>query len=304
VGIESIANVQAVGPDLDTSVMDTLAVNVEGYVTAEPGIFGNYQFYIADDDGPWNGILVYDRSGTVSFNRGDYVVCCGEVQEYYGQTQLALHFSDCAQLATPPAREAISPTSIATAELQNVISGEKYESVYVHAEDCTVIEDDLGFGEWMISNGTATDTCRVADYADYDYVPQNGDNVYVKGLVSFAFSSYRIEPRGNEDIAVNPTDIPDGTIGKFGLAQNTPNPFNPKTQIAFSLPESADVTLSVYDVAGRRVATLVDRNLPAGPYAVEWNGCSDNGEKVASGVYFYRLTAGEKETSRKMVLLK
>ncbi len=304
VGTTAIANVQAVGPDLDTSVMDMLAVNVEGYVTAEPGIFGGHQFYIADDDGPWNGILVYDRSSTVSFNRGDYVVCCGEVQEYYGQTQLALHFSDCAQLATPPAREAISPTSISTAELQNVISGEKYESVYVHAEDCTVMDEDLGFGEWAITNGASSDTCRVDDYAAYDYVPQNGDNVYVRGLVSYVFGLYRIEPRGNEDIAVNPTGVTEGTIGKFGLAQNTPNPFNPKTQIAFSLPESADVTLSVYDVSGRRVATLVDRQLPAGPYSVEWNGRADNGEKVASGVYFYRLMAGEKETSRKMVLLK
>ncbi|MFH1502068.1 MAG: lamin tail domain-containing protein [Candidatus Eisenbacteria bacterium] len=304
VGTTAISNVQAVGPDLDTSVMDTLAVNVEGYVTAEPGIFGDYQFYIADAAGAWNGILVYDRSGSLSFDRGDYIVACGEVQEYYGHTQLALHFSECAQLATPPTREAIAPVSIATAELQNVITGEKYESVYVHAEDCTVEDADLGYGEWMITNGGSTDTCRVADYAAYDYVPVYGDNVYVKGLVAYAYGSYRIEPRGNEDIAVNPVGIPDGAASKFGLAQNSPNPFNPKTSIAFSLPESADVALSIYDVAGRKVATLVEGNLPAGPYSVEWNGRTDGGEKVASGVYFYRLSAGEKETSKKMVLLK
>jgi hypothetical protein len=135
-------------------------------------------------------------------------------------------------------------------------------------------------------------------------VPVYGDNVWVKGVVSYAFGNYTIEPRGNEDIAANPSGIPNGGISKLGLAQNSPNPFNPKTQIAFSLPDAADVALGIYDVAGRKVATLVDRHLPAGPYSVEWNGLSDNGERVASGVYFYRLAAGEKETSRKMVLLK
>jgi len=309
VGIEDIANVQAVGVDLDASAMEDLAVNVEGYVTAEPGVFGDYQFYIADDSGAWNGILIYDRSGTVDFDRWDYVVCCGQVEEYFGQTQIALHFSDCAHLTTPPARETILPVSIGTAELQNVVAGEKYEGVYVHAEDCTVEDEDLGHGEWAITNGAASDTCRVDDYGDYDYVPEDGDNVYVKGIAAPAYGhpdyvAYRIEPRGNEDIAANPVDVPDGGMSRFGLRQNSPNPFNPKTSIAFSLPDAADVELSIYDVAGRKVATLVDSNMPAGPHSVEWNGRSDSGERVASGVYFYRLNAGDNEMSRKMVLLK
>jgi len=305
VGIESIYDVQYVAPGGDTSPLDTLAVNVEGYVTVEPGVFNDNTFYIADASGPWNGIMVYDRTGTVTYNRGDYVVCCGQVEEYYGQTQISLHFPEATQLATPPRSEAIAPTSISTGMLQNVVSGEQYESVYVYAEDCTVEDADLGYGEWAITNGAPEDTCRVDDYADYDYEPNVGDNVYVKGVVAFSYGNYKIEPRGNEDIAVNPVGIPDDAVGaRFGLLQNMPNPFNPKTTIAFTLPETGDVSLEVFDVAGRKVATLLDGQLDAGPHRVEWNGVSDSGERVASGVYFYRLTAGGEKISKKMVLLK
>ena len=304
VGIEDIYDVQYVIPGGDVSPLDGFAVNVEGYVTAEPGVYNDNTFYIADADGAWNGIMVYDRTGSATLNRGDYVVCCGEVDEYFGQTQIALHFAECVQPATPP-REPISAVSIETPNLQNVIQGEQYESVYVHAEDCVVYAEDVGYGEWAISNLTPSDTCRVGDYGTYDYVPTLSDNVYVKGIVAFSFGNYKIEPRGNEDIAANPVGIPGGAGGeKFGLLQNAPNPFNPTTRIAFSLNTASDVLLEIFDVAGRKVATLVDERLPAGPHDVDWSGQNDMGERVASGIYFYKLSAGDRETSRKMVLLR
>lgn len=306
-GVETIYNVQYVPPGGDASPMDTLAVNVEGYVTAEPGLYNDNTFFIQDATGVFNGIMVYDRSGTVSFERGDYVVCCGEVNEYYGQTQIELHFSEGAQLATPPARgDMVDPVVISeTYDLQSVVGGEQYESVFVIAEDCTVVDEDLGYGEWSITNSTAGNACIVADYAAYDYVPQNGDNVYVRGIVFYVFSEYKIEPRGNEDIAANPVGVTEDYFGgKFGLAQNMPNPFNPKTAIAFTLSQPSDVRLEVYDVIGRRITTLVDAHMVAGPHRVYWDGRTADGERAASGVYFYKLVAGDEETSRKMVLLK
>ena len=304
VGTTTIQSVQEVPPGGDTSPMDTLAVNVEGYVTVEPGIFNDNTFYIQEESGAWHGIRVYDRTGTVSFERGDYLAVCGEVSEYYGQTEISLHFPEAAQITAVRA-EQVGPVSIATGMLQNVVSGEQFESVYVHAEDCTVYDDDMGFGEWAISNGSASDTCRVDDYADYDYIPSNGDNVYVRGVVAYTSGNYKIEPRGNEDIAVNPTGVSgDYFGGRFGLAQNMPNPFNPKTAIAFNLTEPGDVTLEVYDVAGRRVAILLDRHMDAGAHMAHWDGRTSDGERAASGVYFYKLAAGDERTSRKMVLLK
>jgi len=304
VGTVTIQSVQEVPPGGDTSPMDTLAVNIEGYVTVEPGLFNDNTFFIQEEPGGWHGIMIYDRTGTVTFERGDYLVACGEVEEYYGNTQVALHFPEAAQLTAVRGDE-VAPVSIATGMLQNVVSAEQYESVFVHAEDCTVYDEDMGFGEWAISNGAAGDTCRVDNYAEYDYVPMNGDNVYVRGVVSFVFGNYKIEPRGNEDIAVNPTGVSgDYFGGKFGLAQNMPNPFNPKTTIAFNLTAPGDVTLEVYDVAGRRVVTLLDRHMDAGAHVAQWDGKTSDGERAASGVYFYKLAAGDERTSRKMVLLK
>jgi hypothetical protein len=88
------------------------------------------------------------------------------------------------------------------------------------------------------------------------------------------------------------------------LHQNYPNPFNPATTIAFDLRENADVSLSVYDVAGALVRRLVSRRLPAGTYTSSWDGTDGAGRRVASGVYFYRLVAGDFTATRKMVLLK
>jgi subtilisin family serine protease len=88
------------------------------------------------------------------------------------------------------------------------------------------------------------------------------------------------------------------------LHQNFPNPFNPETTIAYDLAAGAFVTLTVFDVRGKRVRVLVSANQPAGKYRVEWDGEDGRGHRVASGVYFYRFDAGSYKQTRKMVLLK
>jgi hypothetical protein len=90
----------------------------------------------------------------------------------------------------------------------------------------------------------------------------------------------------------------------FSLSQNVPNPFNPLTKIRFTVPQDGPVNLAVYDVAGRRIKTLVDGHCRADFYSVTWDGTNDNGSRVASGVYFYCLTAGKHSMSRKLVLLR
>lgn len=102
--------------------------------------------------------------------------------------------------------------------------------------------------------------------------------------------------------ANNPNDleIPE----TFGLAQNYPNPFNPTTNIEFSLPTRQSVTLSVYNLLGQKVRTLRDEEMDAGNYKVTWDATNDGGAKVASGVYFYKLTTEEFVDTKKMMLLK
>ncbi len=91
---------------------------------------------------------------------------------------------------------------------------------------------------------------------------------------------------------------------KLKLAQNYPNPFNPSTTIEFSLPRAEHVRLEVINVLGRVVTTLVDGERAAGQHEVVWDGASDAGNRVASGVYFYRLAAGGNSLTKKMLLLK
>lgn len=90
------------------------------------------------------------------------------------------------------------------------------------------------------------------------------------------------------------------------LAPNWPNPCNPRTRLAFALPAGPDrrVRLTIYDVRGRRVRELVDRDLGSGRYEVDWHGDDDRGQSVSSGVYLYRLEAGPDVAQRKLLLLR
>jgi len=90
----------------------------------------------------------------------------------------------------------------------------------------------------------------------------------------------------------------------YSLGQNYPNPFNPSTTIKYSLPEKGQARIDIFNLLGQRVATPVNEMLPAGEHSVVWNGTDDGGVRVASVVYFYRLTTGEQTMSRKMMLLK
>jgi hypothetical protein len=91
---------------------------------------------------------------------------------------------------------------------------------------------------------------------------------------------------------------------KITLMQNYPNPFHPNTVIGFSLDCSENVTLTVYDVGGRLIRTLIDGNVAPGGMSITWDGTDTRGNSASSGVYFYRLKAGNRTFTKKMVLLK
>jgi hypothetical protein len=98
----------------------------------------------------------------------------------------------------------------------------------------------------------------------------------------------------------NETNLPE----KLSLEQNYPNPFNPTTTINFYLPRAEYVDLTIYDLLGRKVTTLLDTELSYGSQSINWDGTDKNGEPVAGGIYLYRLRAGDYSESKKMLLLK
>ena len=109
-------------------------------------------------------------------------------------------------------------------------------------------------------------------------------------------------------------DVVNGTVAlvaagpslptEFGLDQNYPNPFNPTTRLSFALPTNAHVQLTVYNVLGQAVRTLVDEDMAAGTHEVTWNGRNGDGQQVSSGIYFYRINAGNFSATKKMMMLK
>ncbi len=140
-----------------------------------------------------------------------------------------------------------------------------------------------------------------------------GDHKIV--FLSFAFENVKTatEDPNNQrtlvsrvmDWFMNTTGVDDLTIGRLALGHNYPNPFNPTTNIAFSVPDGTEpVALRVYSVDGRLVRTLVDGAVPAGPHTVLWDGTNDAGVSVASGVYFARLSSAGETKQTKMALLK
>jgi hypothetical protein len=90
----------------------------------------------------------------------------------------------------------------------------------------------------------------------------------------------------------------------YSLEQNYPNPFNPETRINYSLPEPAYVKLNIYDINGTLVRTLQEGTKSAGRYEAIWDGKNNTGNKVGSGVYFYRIQANSFSQVKKMILLK
>jgi photosystem II stability/assembly factor-like uncharacterized protein len=111
---------------------------------------------------------------------------------------------------------------------------------------------------------------------------------------------YRLDTSGEITAVEEATSVPQ----RFALQQNYPNPFNPTTTIHFSLAQPAEADLSIYDLLGQRVATLVKGVQEAGPHALQWDGQDEQGRELASGVYFCRLQAGAQVETRRLVLLR
>ncbi|MCK4386197.1 MAG: T9SS type A sorting domain-containing protein [candidate division Zixibacteria bacterium] len=96
----------------------------------------------------------------------------------------------------------------------------------------------------------------------------------------------------------------EGRPTTFLLSQNYPNPFNPVTNFKFTVPEASCVKIEIFNILGQKVKTLVDEDMRAGVFIVDWDGKDERGVEVSSGIYFYRMTAGDFSDTKRMVLLK
>jgi hypothetical protein len=178
------------------------------------------------------------------------------------------------------------------------LSGASKTGVNVAASDGTLAGATTGM---TLSGGELTFTsARNSNTWTFTYTPTTAGSktLYAAGVINGFQGTWN--HAANLSVTVSPaTSVAGETPASFSLDQNYPNPFNPSTAIGYTLARPGRVALDVYDLSGNRVATLVDREQDAGSYRVTFDGSG-----LASGVYLYRLSAGDFTAVRKFVLLK
>ncbi len=133
---------------------------------------------------------------------------------------------------------------------------------------------------------------QIVVFPDFDLGGRTQDNIIYFDNISFYSNSVGVDNRSET--------FPQG----FVLEQNFPNPFNPSTTLRYELPEDGLVNVTIYDMMGRQVSTLVSNHQTAGYKSIQWNATNDFGKPVSAGVYLYQIQAGEFVQTKKMVLLK
>ena len=207
---------------------------------------------------------------------------------YLGDTLWTRRFNGTADYSDSPADMIIDDSS-------NVyVTGTSTWSI-VGFESTTLKYDQFGNLKWVTGyvgpNNTSNNAAKI--------ILDNNQNFYVCGFVFYGGTSQTdlLTLKYSQLNIVNP--ISSRLPEHFSLFQNYPNPFNPKSNIKFQIAKSGDVKLTVFDVLGREVAVLVNKELYPGTYEVEFDGSN-----YPSGVYFYKLDAGDFTQTKKMVLIK
>ena len=129
----------------------------------------------------------------------------------------------------------------------------------------------------------------------------------VMGIFNFSYGTYKVQIRDLDDLGqtVGIDDNVKVNPYEYALHDNFPNPFNPETQIRFSMGGQENVKLVIYDVMGRQVRSLLNgESYTPGFHVVNWNGLDNRGQKVPSGMYIYRIKAGDFIADKKMLLVK
>ena len=143
------------------------------------------------------------------------------------------------------------------------------------------------------------------DFNDYDECIEEGEmDLFIGELEDiqdfYIHNTLVMLPTGDDVSLADVTVMPE----KFTIHQNYPNPFNPVTTLRYDLPENGNVNITIYDMLGRQVKTLINQNQDAGYRSVIWNATNNYGEPVSAGIYLYQIQAGEYMQTKKMVLLK
>jgi hypothetical protein len=304
-------------------------VTVGGIVTADTAhlgisplnIAGTNAWYIQNGNEPWNGIWVTPSTDSTlpAVRNGDSIFVTGTVQEQFEITRIG-NVEQAVSIVSSgnPVPE---PILLETGDFGPIVgnggpTAEPYEGMLVRFENVTVTDIYPVWAdptEYHIDDGSGPILARQDGKNSYSNVPDDSISgkiiVYqgttissITGVIHYSFNRYKLTPRTDADFGIvtsveitREPEIP----AVYALAQNYPNPFNPTTVIQYSVPAAGLVSLKIYNVLGQEVRALVNEQQAPGTYRVSFDA-----RGLASGLYFYRITAGSFVDIKKMMLLK
>ena len=294
-------------------------VTLTGIVTADTAQYNSvYSAYaLQNEAGQWNG-LIFDTDAIVQISRGDDVSVTGLITEYAHGDEYGYQLDGNTRLinadVTVNSSGNDTPTPlVASCEdlTQTAEEVESYEGVLVKLENVTV--SSVNAYDWSITDASGMEALIDDDMATMvtgiamSELVEGQQLSYIMGIFNYSYGTYKVQIRDmadlgatvgiDDDVRVNPYE--------YVLHDNFPNPFNPETQIRFSLGGRENVKLVIYDIMGRQVRTLINGDsFNSGFHVLNWNGRDNLGEKVATGMYIYRIKAGDFIADKKMLLVK
>lgn len=265
---------------VDPGVPDTIAYQQHVYIPYNPGngMIGYVSVYLITDDS------VADVTIPTAWRSVDGLIYADSI--IWGD--LFLQWDDCWSSIN-------RDTSIIHILGFSDLGGEDNPPLFTNLQRLTAFTIRFRISPTAEPQIVTIDTTRDRRMGSANFGPVNGGSsftpIVVPGSLYYGIQT-GIESAENS--------LPTG----YMLEQNFPNPFNPTTQIGFEVPSATVVNVDVYNILGQKIKTLVSEYKEVGRYSVSWNGVSESGQLVPSGVYFYRLTTKDHSETRRMMLLK
>ena len=272
-------------------------VTITGVITGEKDVWVYPFFFVQQGSGPWTGIQVWDPAGVATPTvRGDSVIIVGEVTEYGGIATTEIQNLLYYRVVGP-----VTPPQPYVTTINNLLSSagptsESFEGVLVRVENAVVTDPGTG-GDWTVAQIVGTDTFYLTvegDYAiGYTVRPNSGDIVNVQGILRYIGTIY---PRDDADVEV--VGIDEG----FNTVKRTFRVISPamgKIDIEFAVTAPTKAELTVYNIMGQKVMTILSSKVNAGTHRIKVDA-----ENLPQGIYFINLRAGSKSLVRKVTLVK
>ena len=316
-------------------------VTVRGIVTADTtdiqgdGTNTSPAVFIQNGSGAWSGIKITGTE-TLLRSRGDDVTVTGTVAENFSVTEIGGINSPSGIVVNSTGNPLPNPEPLVTSTISELANGtvqaEQWEGVLINYTDITVNRENAdglpgpdegtggnrNFGEMYVIDAS-NDSTRVEmqdgthSYHNFWAVGmdtisslirvRSGDTFdELRGILFFSFGDYKLVPRKDDDFIGHTmdADVELALPENYSLSQNFPNPFNPSTKIEYTLPVEENVSLKIFNILGQQVLTLMNNeHTGAGRHTVAFDAGN-----LSSGIYIYRLQAGNFSSNKKMILLK